>query len=86
MSERRIAKLKREGNLPQFSTSHEAARAITNKLYELAAHNADAVVVRRYNEFFERFGPSNKGFVGLVIIGCCPSNVCDAALFAFGDV
>lgn len=44
----------------------------------------DSARLALYNEWMSSLGALNsrKGVVGAMVIGGCPSNVCDAALFA----
>jgi hypothetical protein len=67
---------------PRYSRDWNAALKIIHHFYGLSSDPASDRIVAGYNAFFERFGPSPRGFVGLMIVGGCPCNVCDAALSA----
>lgn len=81
LPEWKICFLRLFGLLPRYPTSWSAATRITPHFYGLPP---ESVLVLRYNEWLCRLGAMNskRGAIGAVVIGSCPSNVCDAALFA----
>jgi hypothetical protein len=70
--------------LPRYSTSWAAATHVTSHFSGLPP---DSVNLKRDNEWLSRLGTMNSrsGIVGAVVIGSCPSNACDVALFAVLD-
>ena len=85
-SPRKIAALKLLRLLLRYSWSWSAAGRIIGHFYGLGPDHA---AVRRYNYWFTHYMKawnSKRGFVGTMVTGTCPSNVCEATLYAVRDV
>lgn len=65
--------------LPRYSMKWDKALQVTNFFYEMDASDPR---LKRYNQYMAGFGPTRKGIAGNVIVWSCPSNVCQAAIYA----
>ncbi|SQI42745.1 Uncharacterised protein [Leminorella richardii] len=79
MPEWKKAVLRKIRLLPRYSMKWDKALQVTNFFYEMDASDPR---LKRYNQYMAGFGPTRKGIAGNVIVWSCPSNVCQAAIYA----
>jgi len=86
LSQERVDRLTARGRLPRYSQDYGQAAKVHEHFWRLACSGQRREAVARYATVLgEMTSHPVHGILSVILIGSCPSNICDAALFAVRD-